>query len=152
MRLRGHGDLQLSQVLYTGKDFVLIGFDGEPGRAGSESRLKRSPLRDVASMLRSFHYANRVALKERAVRPEDLPHLEPWARFWNIWVAVAFLRTYLSVTGDAPFLPETYEDRVGLLYFYLIKRAANELRYELSMNPERVTVPLHGLHGLLSIQ
>jgi len=152
MRLRGHGDFQLTQLLFTGKDFVLIGFDGEPDRSGAETRLKRSPMRDVASMLRSFHYANRVALHEKAVRPEDLPTLEPWARFWNVWVGAAYLRSYLATAGAAAFLPQDDEACSALLHFYLLKRAANELRHELTTSSDRVIVPLLGLQGLLAVK
>jgi len=80
-------------VLYTGNDFVIIDFEGEPTRPLSVRRLKRSPLRDVAGMLRSFHYASYAALlgQTPGVRPEDFATLEPWARFWYLAVSAAFL-------------------------------------------------------------
>src|SRR2546430_9344893 len=88
MRTRIHGDYHLGQVLNTGKDFVLIDFEGEPSRSISDRRIKRSPLRDVACMLRSFHYASFMALFKQTVggvqgaKPEDISALEPWARRW----------------------------------------------------------------------
>src|SRR3989475_5090040 len=99
LRIRVHGDYHLGQVLYTGNDFVIIDFEGEPTRPLSVRRLKRSPLRDVAGMLRSFHYASYAALlgQTPGVRPEDFATLEPWARFWYLAVSAAFLNGYLAV-------------------------------------------------------
>jgi maltose alpha-D-glucosyltransferase/alpha-amylase len=86
-RTRVHGDLHLGQVLYTGRDFVIIDFEGEPARSLSERRLKRSPLRDVAGMVRSFQYAGHSALLKRVaggqVRREDAAVLAPRVRVWE---------------------------------------------------------------------
>jgi maltose alpha-D-glucosyltransferase/alpha-amylase len=151
MRLRCHGDYHLGQVLYTGKDFVIIDFEGEPARSLSVRRMKRSPLRDVAGMLRSFHYAAFAALLDQtaSVRPEDLPFLEPWARFWYQWVSVVYLKRYLAVTAKADFLPETHAELQVLLDVYLLEKALYELNYELNSRPTWVKVPLQGILQLL---
>ena len=85
-RIRHHGDFHLGQVLYTGKDFLIIDFEGEPAVSISERRLKRSPLQDVAGLIRSFHYASYTALlkqNERGALPEkQLALLIAWSRFW----------------------------------------------------------------------
>jgi maltose alpha-D-glucosyltransferase/alpha-amylase len=148
-RTRCHNDYHLGQVLSTGKDFVLIDFEGDRSRTLSDRRRKRSPFKDVASMLRSFHYAALEALQDGGVRAEDVPALEPWVRYWYLWVSVVFLKAYLEAAGPAGFLPRTREEMSILLDFYLVRRAVNELRYDLHHHPGRVKVPLQGLLQLL---
>src|SRR5262249_46238677 len=113
VRARCHGDCHLGQVLHTGKDFVFIDFEGEASRSVGERRLKRSPLRDVVSMVRSFHYAAYSTLFGREtgrgvppgmIRPEDVAVLEPWALFWYAWVSSAYVRGYLAAADDAAFM------------------------------------------------
>ena len=153
MRIRYHGDYHLGQVLYTGMDFVIIDFEGEPGRPLSQRRTKRSALTDVAGMLRSFHYASHAPLFGQAegvvVRPEDLPRLEQWARFWYCWVSVAFLKGYLESAAEAAFLPESREEIQVLLDAFLLEKAIYELGYELNHRPTWVTIPAHGILDLL---
>jgi maltose alpha-D-glucosyltransferase/alpha-amylase len=148
-RTRCHGNYHLGQVLNTGKDFVIIDFDGEGHRPLSDRLRKRSPLRDVASMVRSFHYASLLALQRGDIRAEDGPTLEPWTRFWHGWVTVAFLAGYAEEAGVAAFLPPTPEERQVLLDHYILKRGITELRAELQNVSERVWVPLRGLVKLL---
>jgi maltose alpha-D-glucosyltransferase/alpha-amylase len=148
-RLRCHGDYHLAQVLYTGKDFVLIGLEGQIHRPISERRLKRSPLRDVASMLRSFHYAALSALEGSGFRPEDVEALRPSVPFWHRWVSVAFLKGYLTAAAAGSFLPRDRAELAVLLDFYLLKRAINELRYELTLHPQQAKIPLQGLAQML---
>ena len=149
MRIRCHGDYHLGQVLFTGKDFVIIDFEGEPARPISQRRLKGSPLRDVAGMLRSFHYAAVSKLKSEALRPEDAPQLEWWSRFWHLWVSVAFLRPYFEAVGKAEFLPQSRNELKILLDLHLLEKAAYELAYELNNRPDWVNVPLQGILELI---
>jgi maltose alpha-D-glucosyltransferase/alpha-amylase len=97
------------QVLFTGNDFSITDFEGEPLRPLSERRLKRSPLRDVAGMIRSIHYAGHTALLERA-EAERVPETEQqqrqaWARYWYAHSAASFMRGYFAAVADAPYLP-----------------------------------------------
>jgi maltose alpha-D-glucosyltransferase/alpha-amylase len=153
-RIRCHGDYHLGQVLYTGKDFMIIDFEGEPTRPLSVWQMKRSPLRDVAGMLRSFHYAAYTALLDQTarVRPEDLPFLESWAQSWTIWVSVAFLQTYLSVTDQDGFLPQDSDELQILLEAYLLEKALYELGYELNHRPAWVGIPLQGIMHVLALE
>ncbi len=155
-RIRCHGDYHLGQVLFTGKDFVIIDFEGEPARPLSERRLKRSPLRDVAGMLRSFDYAAHTVLlgatESGVIRPEDVPKLESWARFWQLWVSSAFLRAYLHTAADAPFVPSAREELEVLLRVLLLEKSIYELGYELNNRPDWVKVPIQGILRLVGAE
>ena len=148
-RTRIHGDYHLGQVLYTGKDFMIIDFEGEPARTLAERRSKRSPMQDVAGMLRSFHYAAYAAFFEQerlGLAPTTRrPLLEAWTRYWNLWVSAAFLKSYLDVAGKASFLPPSEEELKILLDAYLLEKAIYELGYELNNRPDWVKIPLQGI-------
>ena len=151
LRFRYHGDFHLGQVLSTGRDFVIIDFEGEPARPLSQRRVKRSPLRDVAGMLRSLHYAAYAASLGlvAGVDPGDFPPLEPWARFWHLWVSRAYLTGYLAVADGSPLLPAAHEERRVLLDAFLLDKALYELLYELNNRPTWVGIPLRGILQLL---
>ena len=147
-RIRCHGDLHLGQVLYTGTDFVIIDFEGEPERAVSERRIKVSPLKDVAGMLRSFHYAAHAALRgqshARIMQHPEIP-IEQWADYWSRWVSASFLRSYLEAAKPGGFLPMDDRQLETLLRAYLLEKTLYELRYELNNRPEWISIPLEGL-------
>jgi maltose alpha-D-glucosyltransferase/alpha-amylase len=153
MRTRIHGDFHLGQVLYTGKDYVIIDFEGEPARPLTERRIKRTPIRDVAGMLRSFHYAAYTSLfghvGSAIVRPEDIAGVEPWARLWNVWISSTYLDSYLEHAARGGFMPPTREELNILLNVYLFDKALYELGYELNNRPDWVRIPLSGMLQLL---
>jgi maltose alpha-D-glucosyltransferase/alpha-amylase len=151
MRIRCHGDYHLGQVLYTGKDFVIIDFEGEPARLLGQRRIKHTPLRDVAAMLRSFHYASRVLLQGEAggVRPEDAARLENWTRFWYVCAGATFLKSYLELAADAPFLPKPLGAVRVLLDVSMLEKALYELGYEMNNRPEWIRIPLEGILQLV---
>jgi len=154
MRIRCHGDYHAGQVLYTGRDFVIIDFEGEPGRPLGERRLKRSPLTDVAGMIRSFHYAANGAsiraVRSGTVRPQDAVRLEVWSRHWYAWVAATFLRGYRLAAAEAEFLPSDDREWAILLDAFLLQKAFYELNYELNNRPDWVAIPLKGIVSLLT--
>jgi maltose alpha-D-glucosyltransferase/alpha-amylase len=155
MRTRTHGDYHLGQVLYTGSDFVIIDFEGEPARPLSERRVKRSPLQDVAGMMRSFRYAAFAPLLgasvDKSVSAAALKRLTPWAEAWNAWVSNRFLAEYFKACGSAVYLPSSREERRNLLELHLLEKAIYELRYELNNRPTWVGIPLEGIAQLLSL-
>jgi maltose alpha-D-glucosyltransferase/alpha-amylase len=135
-RIRCHGDYHLGQVLFTGADFVIIDFEGEPARPMRERRLKRWAFKDVAGMLRSYAYLGRAA---------QVANASEWVKA----VSQAFLDAYLSTAAGASFLPPSDEERELLLETMLIEKALYEIRYELDHRPDWVSIPLHGLRELL---
>ena len=142
-------------MLYTGRDVVIIDFEGEPSRPLAERRRRRSALVDVAGMIRSFHYAAHGLLLDPAaagssVRPDDLPALEPWLNFWYQWVAATFLRGYREAAAGAVFMPATDEEFARLLDAFLLEKAIYEVAYELNNRPDWVRIPLRGIRELLA--
>jgi maltose alpha-D-glucosyltransferase/alpha-amylase len=152
LRIRCHGDYHLGQVLFTGSDFVVIDFEGEPARPISERRIKRSALRDVAGMLRSFHYAAYSALLRRQKNgaPADiLAELEHRGEFWQRWVGAEFLKSYLQKAAGGRFIPGSRDELRVLLRALLLEKAVYELLYELNNRPDWVGIPLRGIRQLL---
>lgn len=155
-RLRCHGDYHLGQVLYTGKDFYIIDFEGEPARPVSERRIKRSPLRDVAGMLRSFHYAAYSVLSVEQQRglflEKDRRFAESWADYWVQWVGAVYLHHYMNEAATGEFLPRTPQETQILLQAFLLEKAVYELGYELNNRPDWLEIPVKGIEQLLETQ
>jgi maltose alpha-D-glucosyltransferase / alpha-amylase len=150
-RIRTHGDFHLGQVLWTGRDVVMIDFEGEPARPLGQRRLKRSPVQDVAGMLRSFHYAAYAALFRESGREDALGGLpEAWILGWRGWVSAAFLRAYREAVAPAGIVPEDDTEFGRLLDLFLLEKAVYELGYELDNRPDWVLIPARGLEELLA--
>ena len=154
LRIRTHGDFHLGQVLHAANDFVIIDFEGEPSRPLSERRIKRSALRDVAGMLRSFQYAPFAVILGQAqgpvIRSEDTASVEAAAQFWHRWVSAAFLRAYLDESKGAAHLPGSRDEMRVLLDAHLLEKALYEIHYELNHRPEWLRIPLRGVLDLLA--
>ena len=148
-RIRGHGDYHLGQVLYTNGDFVIVDFEGEPARPLPERYIKHSPLRDVAGMLRSFHYAAYGTLPgfglDTAVPQDKRAVAEPWARYWRNWVSVAFLQGYLEHVTPANIIPPDTENIDLLLRILIMEKAVYELGYEINNRPGWLKVPAQAI-------
>ncbi len=143
-RTRIHGDYHLGQVLFTGNDFVIIDFEGEPGFSFSERRLKKNPLKDVAGMMRSIHYAafGKILLNEN-YRDRDLEFLEAWAEQWQHYVGRFYLGAYMERIGMSAAI--SYEDDV-LIRTFQLEKAIYELGYELNGRPDWTIIPLRGIY------
>jgi maltose alpha-D-glucosyltransferase/alpha-amylase len=151
-KIRIHGDYHLGQVLWTGDDFIILDFEGEPTRTVEERRRKYSPLRDVAGMLRSYHYAAYAGLFAASQgQLTDFATREPQADRWQRDVSAAFLRAYRAAAGGADFLPTDEEEFTALLNGFMLAKALYELNYELNNRPDWVRIPLRGVLSLLSL-
>ena len=137
--IRHHGDYHLGQVLWTGEDWIVVDFEGEPARSLSERRQKRSPLRDVAGMLRSFAYASSAASLLRGVEaPFDFERR----------LREEFLDGYLAEV-DASILPSGDQAFERLLAVFELEKAVYELRYELDNRPDWIGIPVAGIERML---
>ncbi|MBW3670850.1 MAG: putative maltokinase, partial [Acidobacteria bacterium] len=153
-RTRIHGDYHLGQILYTGDDFVIIDFEGEPARALTERRIKRSPLRDVAGLMRSLHYAPYSVLlgpsgPPAQERTEEFERLSLAARFWYRWTEITFLRKYVDTMSSGSLLPADSKQLEILVDIYLLEKALYESTYELNNRPTWVGIPLRGILDLV---
>jgi len=152
-RIRIHGDYHLGQVLYANNDFVIIDFEGEPARSLGERKIKRSPLVDIAGMLRSFDYAVESVLAGKVegsrLRREDVQQLRPWGMKWVERVSHLFLDSYLATAIAGGLIPGDREEIDLLLDIHLLEKAVYEISYELNNRPDWVTIPLRGILRVL---
>lgn len=152
-RIRIHGDCHLGQVLWTGRDFVFIDFEGDPQVAMGERRIKRSTLRDVAGLVRSFHYAAYAGLHRQVERGsiplENLPRFEPWVSYWNRWVSVTFLKAYFHRLGSTDLLPGDEAQLRAMLRAFLVHQVVGELGRELEHRSIQLRIPLAGIAHLM---
>ena len=150
LKIRIHGDYHLGQVLFTGKDFILIDFEGEPARPLSERRLKRSALRDVAGMIRSFHYAAYGAIFLRtSLRGGGRESLERWAERWYACMSGVFLSSYVKAMGASAVVPQEREEFDALLQAFLLDKAIYEVGYELNHRPDWLMIPIRGIERIV---
>ena len=147
-RIRIHGDLHLGRVLFTGRDFVVLISGGHRRDVDLRQRARKaSALRDVASLIRSFHDVAADALG--ALRPEDQARAKPWSPSWARWTSASFLRGYLDAAGDAPFLSRDPAVTTLLLESALIERVLQDAWLALRSDGPTISVALHGILDVL---
>jgi len=152
-RIRVHGDLHLGQVMSTSRGWMVLDFEGEPLRSLAERRAKRSPLKDVAGMLRSFNYVAVAALFKRC--EPDSPtwnDLEPWATAWELLARDRFLTGYLTRAHEGRFLPADRDLLGHLIGIFEIEKALYEVAYEQRHRPDWVRIPVYGIKRILGVE
>ncbi len=146
--MRIHGDYHLGQTMRTDRGWYVLDFEGEPAVPLSERRALSSPLRDVAGMLRSFHYAAQVALVERGEGADDA-ELRALGRRWEQHVSDAFCAEYFGTDGIDALVPQDEDDRQRVLDAFVLAKAVYEVGYELANRPDWVGIPLEAVTRIL---
>jgi maltose alpha-D-glucosyltransferase/alpha-amylase len=145
IKARHHGDYHLGQVLLKRNDFIIVDFEGEPARPLAERRIKHSPLRDVAGMLRSFAYAHRTAMQRCTVQSaEDCGRWESLVDKWESDVRRMFVTCYDEIARPAGIY-QSLEEVQPLLTLFEVEKALYEMRYELNNRPDWASIPLRSL-------
>lgn len=152
VKIRIHGTFGLRKILLTGKDMVIHDFGGNPLRSYSERRIKRSPLRDVAEMMTSIHYAAREAVINNSyIQKEDVSSLQPFAEQWSHYMSGFYLNTYLDCVEGTEIIPKDKDELNLLLNFFRVQSALHHLIYELNNRPDYITIPLEILSSILEM-
>jgi len=145
VKIRVHGDYHLRQVLLRRNDFVITDFEGVPDQGVAVQRRRRSPLIDVAGMLRSFAYARRMALQQSSVIPADeRGRWEPQLDAWEQQTRRVFISTYDEIARSSG-LYASFDQVRPLLRLFELESACADLQQELLARPEWVGVPLRRL-------
>ncbi len=144
-KIRCHGDYHLGQMLYTGEDFMVVDFEGEPLMSLTQRRIKRSPFKDVAGMIRSFHYAAFTQAMRQQEFGVPFETLRPWAAAWFQTATARFVETYRETMNTA-LLPELGSE---WLTAFILEKALYELRYELRNRPAWARIPMEGILSLI---
>ncbi|MGV3559090.1 putative maltokinase [Larkinella arboricola] len=150
LRTRIHGDYHLGQVLATDSDFIIIDFEGEPESSIRERKIKHSPLKDVAGMIRSYHYAVSAKLfGSTETENIDPDHLQRVSERWYNLIRDTYMNAYLETIGNPHPLYKNSNEFNFLLLVYLLEKAVYELGYEISYRPAWVKIPLKGIMDVI---
>jgi maltose alpha-D-glucosyltransferase / alpha-amylase len=150
-KTRYHGDFHLGQVIVVQNDFFIIDFEGEPARPLASRRLKSSPLRDVAGMIRSFDYAAVAAVRQLAeARPAAEPRMTQLAEAWRQRAVDGFRAAYRKTMRGCAAYPASKKQARQMTAFFVLEKAVYEVSYELANRPAWVDIPLKGILGILA--
>lgn len=152
-KIRTHGTFMLKKLLMTGKDVVIQDFGGKPMRPYSVRRLKRSPLRDVAEMIISFHYtAYEGFFSNDHIRKDELNQLLPFAEQWAHYMSGFFTKAYFEKVQGSALIPKEKDDLKIVLETFLLEKSLAHFNDNLQTGPGWVTVPLHIIQTIIGIK
>ncbi len=150
-RIRIHGDYHLGQILFSDDDFYILDFEGEPESTIRDRKVKQPPIKDVAGLFRSFHYAVFATLFNRSASQQysEEELFEAGGRYYRAVVAV-FLDAYVQKAFDSGIDIGYYQEIDFLLRYHILEKAIYELGYELNSRPNWVVIPLKGIMQILN--
>jgi len=150
-RIRIHGDYHLGQILVQDDDFCILDFEGEPESTIRDRKVKQPPLKDVAGLFRSFHYAIYSTifnhLDEYSKNQEEL--FEYGELLYRYLIGI-FMETYIDTTQSANLNLGYHQERIFILKYCLLEKAIYELGYELNSRPRWTVIPLKGIANILN--
>ena len=151
-KIRIHGDLNLKRILFTGKDFVFIDFEGQPAIAHSTKRLKRSPFRDIAGIIGSIFFAAHNSLQKFGQTfSQDVNLYSAFANRWWFCMSNKFLRGYLDASAEAGFLPADEIQINFMVNLYIIEKMLTEIDKGISRNANWLKIPVEGLRIITNL-
>ncbi|PQJ80839.1 trehalose synthase [Polaribacter porphyrae] len=150
-RIRIHGDYHLGQVLVQDDDFCILDFEGEPESTIRDRKVKQPPLKDVAGLFRSFHYAiySTIFSNQKSYSKTQEELFEYGELLYRYMVAI-FLETYREKTQEANLSIGYTNERIYLLKYCLLEKAIYELGYELNSRPKWTIIPLKGIANIMN--
>jgi maltose alpha-D-glucosyltransferase / alpha-amylase len=151
LKLRIHGNLDLNHFLLMGKDVVIHDFLGNSSDSYSERRLKRSAVRDIAGVIRSFHnVAYEGLFQSHLIQKEQQQAFTPFAILWAHYITGFFMKEYIEAVKDAAILPKSKPALEMVMQFFLLRKAMHDLNYELQHRPEWAIVPLRLIQSIMN--
>ena len=152
-KTRTHGSYSLRKLLVSGKDIIIQDFGGKPLKSFSARRLKRSPLRDIAEMIISFHYvAYEGFFSSHQLNKYALRTFLPFAEMWAHYISGFFLKSYFEKVQGTSLIPKEKNDLEIVLNTFLIEKSLTHFIDNVNTKPDFVTVPLHLIRSVLGIK
>jgi maltose alpha-D-glucosyltransferase/alpha-amylase len=152
-KTRTHGSYSLRKLLMSGRDIMIQDFGGKPIKSYSARRLKRSPLRDIAEMIISFHYvAYEGFFASHQINKDELRSLLPFAELWAHYISGFFLKAYFEKVQGTALIPKEKSDLEIVLNTFLIEKSLTHFIDNLDTKPDYVIVPLHIIRSVLGMK
>ena len=151
-KTRTHGSYSLRKLLMSGKDVMIQDFGGKPMKSYSARRLKRSPLRDIAEMIISFHYvAYEGFFASHQINKSELRSLLPFADLWAHYIGGFFLKAYFEKVHGTAIIPKDQDDLEIVLNTFLIEKSLTHFIDNMETKPDFVVVSLHIIRSVLGL-